>query len=250
MQSPILRQGPQLRIRLAAAGAEPDTEVVLKAYAIGFFGAVLAILVVAGIWLVTHPRPELGLLWGETVYTSKQEFNGYLRAKGLSYETWLARNPYAAPWEPAATQARTDGGEEWTARLPLVGLALALGAALFLLKRARAPAAVWRIATSRRRRPPPYPVDETRDAPLVPAFVPSVEAASQTVPTHASLPPTQGASTRAASPRVDTSLFELLSPNLRPHEQDEPNDEAEGSPARMHQAQRSRMGPPAPKHPW
>jgi len=40
---------------------------VLKAYAIGFFGAVLAVLVVAGIWFVTQPKPEPGLLWGRTV---------------------------------------------------------------------------------------------------------------------------------------------------------------------------------------
>ena len=38
-------------------------EVVPKAYAIGFVGAVLAILVAAGIWFVTQPTPAPGVLW-------------------------------------------------------------------------------------------------------------------------------------------------------------------------------------------
>ena len=82
------------------------------------------------------PRQETGLRWGGTVYTSKQEFNVYLRSKGLSYRIWLARNPGVAPWEPSAggaasvpnaeTSRPTTTGrsklravEDWVARLPL-----------------------------------------------------------------------------------------------------------------------------------
>lgn len=118
---------------------------MLKAYAIGFFGAVLAVALVAGVWFVTQPKQEPGLVWGGTVYTSKQEFNGYLKEKGLSYRTWLTRNPGVAPWEPdvepavAATGSRRTArpattDDDSTTRLPLVaGLLLATGGALLLL---------------------------------------------------------------------------------------------------------------------
>jgi hypothetical protein len=114
---------------------------VLKAYAVGFFSAVLAVAVVAGIWLALQPEDEAGLRWGGTVYTSKQEFDGYLRSKGLSYRVWLARNPGAAPWEPAPVPASSAAGtpaagsSEWWARnQPLaIGFVLVAGWALLLV---------------------------------------------------------------------------------------------------------------------
>lgn len=125
---------------------------MLKAYAIGFVGAVLAILVAAGIWFVTQPTPAPGVLWDGTVYTSKQEFKDYLKANGRSYETWIARHPGAGRWEPtgeAPAPDQANGG--WTARLPLAGLALAAAcASLVLLRLARAPAAT--LARRMRRR--------------------------------------------------------------------------------------------------
>jgi hypothetical protein len=60
-------------------------------------GLVLAALLF-GFSSVTQKKQDPGLLWGDTVYTSKDEFQGYLRAKSLSYKTWVARHPGAAPW--------------------------------------------------------------------------------------------------------------------------------------------------------
>lgn len=114
---------------------------MLKAYAVGFFSAVLALAVVAGIWLALQPEDEAGLRWGGTVYTSKQEFDGYLRSKGLSYRVWLARNPGAAPWEPASARAPSAAGkpaagssEWWSRNQPLaIAFVLVAGWALLLV---------------------------------------------------------------------------------------------------------------------
>ena len=116
---------------------------MLKAYAIGFFGCPQAVLLVAGVWFVTKPGVEPGLVWGDTVYTSKQEFNGYLKAKGLSYGAWLERNPGVAPWEPGgphdqASPSPPQSIENWLSGFPLppiVGL-LAISAALLLFESA------------------------------------------------------------------------------------------------------------------
>jgi hypothetical protein len=114
---------------------------VLKAYAFGFFSAALAVLLVAAIWIGTQPKQEEGLLWGDTVYTSKQEFSGYLKEKGLSYKTWLARNPGAAPWEPEefAVGAITVRASTRTVQLLLaaIGWMLATAGALVLLRGGR-----------------------------------------------------------------------------------------------------------------
>jgi hypothetical protein len=128
-------------------------ESVLKAYSIGFFGALLAVVLAAAIWLATKPREETGLVWGDTTYTSKQQFNGYLKSKGLSYKVWLERNPGAAPWEPAPARARTAASEtetrgerttrqvveDWVTGLPLtpIGVLLATGGALLFLRTLR-----------------------------------------------------------------------------------------------------------------
>jgi hypothetical protein len=139
---------------------------VLKAYAIGFVGAVLAILIVVALSQGVRTQEEPGLRWGGTVYTSEAAFKGYLKSKGLSYETWLARNPGAAPWEPAPepkVAARTTaaapeagpapGGETATdlsgwlpGWLPLAAFGLAAaGGAIFLLSRLRLGTAVARM---------------------------------------------------------------------------------------------------------
>ena len=111
---------------------------MLKGYALGFFTAALAVLLVAAIWVGTQPKQEPGLLWGDKIYTSQQEFNGYLDSKGLSYEVWLARNPGAAPWEPeeVTVGAITIRASTRTVQLLLAGVGwlLATVGALLLLR--------------------------------------------------------------------------------------------------------------------
>jgi hypothetical protein len=118
---------------------------VLRVYALGFFSAVAAVLLVGVLWLGA-PEEESGLLWGDKVYTEKQEFEGYLKSKGLSYKTWEARHSGAAPWEPdeitigaLTLRASTETREAWVVRLPLAALALmlAIGGVLLLLSRLR-----------------------------------------------------------------------------------------------------------------
>jgi hypothetical protein len=119
---------------------------MLKGYALGFFTAALAVLLVAAIWIGAQPKQEPGLLWGDRVYTSKQEFDGYLKSKGLSYTTWLARNPGAAPWEPeeVTVGAITVHASTNTIQLLLAGLGwtLATFGALLLLRGQR-PDSAW-----------------------------------------------------------------------------------------------------------
>jgi hypothetical protein len=119
---------------------------MLKGYALGFFTAALAVLLVAAIWIAAQPKQEPGLLWGDTVYTSKQEFDGYLKSKGLTYKTWLARNPGAAPWEPeeVTVGAITVRASTNTIQLLLAGLGwtLATFGALLLLRGQR-PDSAW-----------------------------------------------------------------------------------------------------------
>ena len=117
-------------------------EAVLKAYALGLFTAALALALVATIWIGTQPRQEPGLVWGGAVYTSKEDFSVYLKSKGLSYKTWVARNPDAAPWEAdtisiGALTVRVSARGDSVLRLFLVaiGLLLAIGTALLLLGR-------------------------------------------------------------------------------------------------------------------
>jgi len=105
-----------------------DTEAVLRAYAIGFFSAALAVLVAAVLLLATQPSQEPGLLWGGKVYETRAEFNRYLKSKGLSYKTWVARNPHAAPWEPDAVgSGSTKSRDGWNKRLLMIALGFALG---------------------------------------------------------------------------------------------------------------------------
>ena len=119
---------------------------MLKAYAFGFFSASAAVLLVAVIWFGTETSPESGLLWGDKVYTSKQDFEGYLKSKGLGYKTWSARHTDGAPWDPnkftigaITLRASTETREAWVVRLPLaaLGLMLATGATLLLMQAVR-----------------------------------------------------------------------------------------------------------------
>jgi hypothetical protein len=116
---------------------------VWKAYALGFFSAAMAVLLVSVIWFGTGTSDEPGLLWGDKVYSSKYDFGDYLKTKGLSYKTWAARHPDGAPWEPSTItigaitlRASTETREAWVVRLPLaaIGLMAATGATLLLLR--------------------------------------------------------------------------------------------------------------------
>ena len=67
-------------------------------------------MVAAVVWLaIFQPLDRPGLVWGGSVYKSKEEFNLYLRSKGLSYGGWLKRNPGVAPWEPGERAEKSDG---------------------------------------------------------------------------------------------------------------------------------------------
>ena len=105
-----------------------------KDYAVGLLAGLVLALAVAVLYVATQPKEETGLVWGNKVYTSKQEFKGYLKSKGLSYKTWLARNPGAAPWEPAAE--RRAATADSSSRSPLIpaALGLLLGAGCTLLE--------------------------------------------------------------------------------------------------------------------
>lgn len=118
-----------------------------KAYALGFFSAAAPVLLVSVIWFGTGtPSQENGLLWGNKVYTSKYDFEDYLKTKGLSYKTWAARHSDRAPWEPntftigaITLRASTQTREAWVVRLPLVAIALMIvtGGTLLLLRAVR-----------------------------------------------------------------------------------------------------------------
>jgi hypothetical protein len=77
-------------------------------------------------------------VWGGKVYTTKEEFNGYLKSKGLSYKTWVAKNPHAAPWEPGAQpSAKAEDGPVVDLGSAAIVLMIATACALLLLPRPR-----------------------------------------------------------------------------------------------------------------
>lgn len=122
--------------------------MVLRTYAVGFFGAVAVLLVGAAVWFaVFQPLDRPGLVWGGIDYPSKQDFKLYLKSKGLSYSTWLNRNPGVAPWEPG-TRAATSGprGQTWDwKRDALLAVNAALLATIAALLSARAISAGERV---------------------------------------------------------------------------------------------------------
>ena len=110
-----------------------------KAYALGFFSAAVAVLLVAVLWLGTG-KEDQGLLWGGTVYTSKLEFDQYLKSNGLSYKEWAAKHVGRAPWEPDEIQVgaitlriSSEARDAWVVRLPLAAIGLMLLSGLMLL---------------------------------------------------------------------------------------------------------------------
>jgi hypothetical protein len=87
---------------------------VLKVFAVGFLGAIAALMVAVAVWFAAfQPLGRPGLVWGGNVYTSKAEFTLYLRSKSLSYSTWLKRNPGVAPWEPGRRATSGVRGQSW-----------------------------------------------------------------------------------------------------------------------------------------
>ena len=82
---------------LDASGDDPG-RWVLSEYVVGLALGLVLVAVVLAVWYATRP-PEPGLRWGDEVYTSEDEFKAYLEDKGLSYRTWVARHPGAAPWD-------------------------------------------------------------------------------------------------------------------------------------------------------
>jgi hypothetical protein len=113
---------------------------VLKSFVVGFLGAVAALMVAAAVWFaVVQPLNGPGLVWGGSVYNSRQEFKLYLRSKGLSYETWLKRNPGAAPWEPGSRAVADGRGQTWDwkrdALLAVIAALLATIAATLFARR-------------------------------------------------------------------------------------------------------------------
>ena len=132
---------------LEPVAAKADTDAVWKAYALGFFSAAVAVLLVSVIWFGTETTSqERGLLWGDKVYTSKSDFQDYLKSKGLSYKAWSARHSDGAPWDPntftigaITLRASTETREAWVVRLPLAAIALMVvtGGTLLLLRAVR-----------------------------------------------------------------------------------------------------------------
>ena len=87
---------------------------MVKSFVIGFIGAAAALMVAAAVWFAVQSLDHPALVWGGSSYRSKQEFNLYLKSKGLSYATWLGRNPGVAPWEPGRRAVKSDpSGEPW-----------------------------------------------------------------------------------------------------------------------------------------
>ena len=135
--------------------------MVLKSFIVGFLGAVAALMVAAAFWFaVFQPINEPGLLWGGSVYRTKQEFGLYLKSKGLSYATWLRRNPGVAPWEPGKRAPKSgQSSEVWDWRRDALlalnaALLAAIAAALLASGRGRLRTLVDRDGTPR---PSPFP---------------------------------------------------------------------------------------------
>jgi hypothetical protein len=89
-----------MRHPLDGSYATPEQRVDqwrFREYVIGLALGLVLVALVVGVWYATDP-PEPGLRWGDEVYVSEAQFKQYLDDKGLSYSTWFARHPGAAPW--------------------------------------------------------------------------------------------------------------------------------------------------------
>jgi hypothetical protein len=88
---------------------------MVRPFLIGFLGTVAALVLVVAVWFAAfRPIEHPGLAWGGLVYESKEQFQVYLRSKGLSYSKWHKRNPGVAPWEPRGREAKSSQiGRVW-----------------------------------------------------------------------------------------------------------------------------------------
>ena len=107
-----------------------------RAFVVGFLGAAAALMVAVAVWFAVQSLDRPALVWGGVAYQSKQEFNLYLKSKGLSYATWLRRNPGVAPWEPgrrAASSDRSSEARDWKRDVLLAANAALLATLVALL---------------------------------------------------------------------------------------------------------------------
>jgi hypothetical protein len=86
--------------------------------------------------IVTRESP--GLVWGDTVYRTRDDFKQFLKSRGQSYETWAERHPGAAPWKDRAEI--TDALAAWA-------LATCLALSLVTSRRSR----LWAVFRIPRR---------------------------------------------------------------------------------------------------
>ena len=84
--------------------------------------------------IVTRQQPS-GLLWGDKVHTSQEEFERFLRSRGRTYEAWAANHPGAAPWRARFRDVLTA----W-----VVATCLAFFLTSSWRPRPRLPVGVWR----------------------------------------------------------------------------------------------------------
>ena len=119
---------------------------MLKAYLVGFLGALAALMVGTAIWFAAQSLERPQLVWAGSAYTSKQEFELHLKSNGVSYRTWLRRHPGMAPWEPGrrVTQANEGDSKDKTTEILLAANVALLATLLALL-----------IAHNTSRRPQP-----------------------------------------------------------------------------------------------
>ena len=97
---------------------------MLKAFLVGFLGALSALLIGAAIWFGVHSLDRPELVWAGSAFRSKQEFALYLKSNGLSYRTWLKRHPGVAPWEPGRPTIQSNEGGSTTEILLAVNAAV------------------------------------------------------------------------------------------------------------------------------
>jgi hypothetical protein len=108
---------------------------VFKAYLVGLLGALAALMVGAAIWSAVRSLDRPELVWAGSAYSSKQEFELYLKSNGLSYTTWLRRHPGMAPWEPGRHVSPSNEGdsEDRTTEILLAANAALLATLVALL---------------------------------------------------------------------------------------------------------------------
>jgi hypothetical protein len=136
---------------------------MVRPFLIGFLGTVAALMLVVAVWFAAiRPIEHPGLVWGGLVYESKEQFQVYLRSKGLSYSKWLKRNPGVAPWEPGGREAessQTDRVWDWKrdSLLAVNAMMLAVIAAALLARAPRPRQNRWQKVRETAQYAPPTP---------------------------------------------------------------------------------------------